>query len=117
MATAGKFTQWYFGAYSMYPPIVDPMGQVALPGVALVGCEQRCHCLWGHSTSQFADCCSHPLPFRLSRIGSAIVLKARAQQGTDLSGAGREWEVSAPPGILSVPSFISHPVGWLFQVL
>lgn len=67
-----------------------PMGQVALPGVALVGWEQRCHCLWGRSTSQFADCCSQSWPFRLSRIGSAIVLEARTQQGIDLSGAGRE---------------------------
>lgn len=24
MATAGQFTQWYFGVYSMYPPGVDP---------------------------------------------------------------------------------------------
>ncbi|KAK2489358.1 hypothetical protein MC885_003239 [Smutsia gigantea] len=48
VATAGQFTQWYFGVYSMYPPSVDPRAG------------------WAPGTRHFTVCCS-PSPWQAHR--------------------------------------------------
>lgn len=56
MATAGQFTKWYFGAYSMYPATAESrLGS----GAGLLGTGWGCCCPWGHSTKQFAECYPH----------------------------------------------------------
>lgn len=56
VATAGRFTQWYFGAYSMYPSTGDQDGVVMplLPGLAVL----QLSCLATASRSRTGSVCS-----------------------------------------------------------
>lgn len=48
VATAGRFTQWYFGAYSMYPSTGDQEGEVMemLSGLACDSTEHYTYAVW-----------------------------------------------------------------------